>query len=330
MPSANQIIEMLRSHFAGDEERFRTAALQMAANEARMGHESVARDIQQVLEKAKTNQFDAKLRPNSIAFNAPTNQLAGLLESVEPRFGLKSMVIAKETRDRLDRVVKEHRQFNRLHEFDLHPRQRILLLGPPGCGKTMTAHALAHELSLPLFIVRLDAIFTKYLGETAAKLRLIFDSVERQRAVFLFDEFDSIGLSRGSQHDVAEMRRVLNSFLVFIENMRGMSLVIAASNHAEALDPALFRRFDDIVEYNMPTDSELLALMKRRLAEEPQKPIEWPRVLKLTSGMSFADAEKVVDEAVKERIIENLQFVNTALLLKTAKERKKRPRGLRK
>lgn len=329
MASANQIIEILKSHFSGDDERFRTASLQLAANEARMGHESVAQEIQQVLERAKGSQFDSRLRLSSVAFNAPNNQLAGLLEAVEPRYGLNSMVLAREIRDRLNRVVKEHRQFNRLHEFDLRPRQRLLLLGPPGCGKTMTAHALAHELSIPLYIVRLDALFTKYLGETASKLRLVFDSVERQRAVFLFDEFDSIGLSRGAQHDVAEMRRVFNSFLVFIDNMRGMSLIIAASNHPEALDPALFRRFDDIVEYSMPTDEEMLALMKRRMMEEPQKRIEWRKVLSLVSGMSFADAERVVDDALKERIIENLPAVTTALLIKTATERKKRPRGIR-
>src|SRR5450756_1292403 len=128
MASANLSIEILRGHFAGDDERFRTAALQLAANEARMGHESVAQEIQQVLEKAKSTQFDARLRPRSVSFNATANQLEGLLESVEPRFGLKNIVLAKDIRAQLDRVVKEHRQFNRLHEYDLRPRQRLLLL----------------------------------------------------------------------------------------------------------------------------------------------------------------------------------------------------------
>ena len=325
MAATNQIIEMLRSHYAGDGERFRTAAMQLAANEARMGHVSAARDIQQILEKGKVTQIDAQLQPRSFHFSTP-GQLDGLLQGVEPRFGFEQLVLPKMIRDRLDRVVKEHRQFSRLSEYDLRPRQRLLLLGPPGCGKTMTAHALAHELSLPLYVVRLDALFTKYLGETASKLRLIFDSVERQRAVFLFDEFDSIGLARGAQHDVAEMRRVLNSFLVFIDSMRGMSLVVAASNHPEALDSALFRRFDDIIEYTMPTDDDILRLMTRRLREEPHARINWKKVLAQMSGMNFADAERIADESIKERIIDNLPAVTTALLLRTASERKKRPR----
>ena len=144
----------------------------------------------------------------------------------------------------------------------------------------MTAHALAHELGLPLFILRLDALFTKFLGETASKLRLVFEAVEQQRAVFLFDEFDSLGLARGSQHDVAEMRRVLNSLLVFIDNLRGHSLVVAASNHPEALDSALFRRFDDIIEYSMPTKEELLQVFRQRLASEDLNGIDWPKVLR--------------------------------------------------
>lgn len=325
MASANQIVEILRSHVAGDDERFRTAALQIAANEARMGHEAVAKEIQQLLEKARSASFDSRLTPRSVPMGASPNQLAGLLETVEPRFGLQHMVLSPDLQMRLERVVKEHRQFNRLHEYDLHPRQKLLLLGPPGCGKTMTAHALAHDLSLPLYIVRLDALFTKYLGETAVKLRMVFDAIHRQRGVFLFDEFDSLGLTRGAQHDVGEMRRVFNSLLVFIDNMRGTSLIIAASNHPDVLDPALFRRFDDIIEYPMPTRDGILQIIKRRLGDESPQTINWQKVLKAVSSMSYAEVVRVADEAVKEKIIDNLPGITTELLLKTAAERRKRP-----
>ena len=196
-------------------------------------------------------------------------------------------------------------------------------MGPPGCGKTMTAHALAHELGLPLFIVRLDALFTKFLGETAAKLRQVFDAAEQQRAVFLFDEFDSLGLSRGSQHDVAEMRRVLNSFLVFIDSLRGHSVVVAASNHPEALDPALFRRFDDIIEYSLPTRKELEQLFRQRLAGENTSGLSWSTLLTKSKGLSFAEAARIADDAVKERLIEHKDRLTTELLLAAIADRTK-------
>ncbi len=323
MAAARQILELLRSHVEGDEERFRTAALQLAANEARQGHDDVAQQIQRVVEQSRqaTRSGKGDQTSNSVPFARPDGELAGLLEVLQPAVSLSHLVLPPTLEARLLRVLKEQQQFGRLREHGLRPRQRLLLLGPPGCGKTMTAHALAHDLGLPLFVVRLDAVFTKFLGETASKLRLVFDAVEQQRAVFLFDEFDSLGLARGSQHDVAEMRRVLNSFLVFIDNMRSHSLVVAASNHPEALDSALFRRFDDIIEYSMPTPSEIEQVLRQRLANEESRAVNWQRVIRSASRLSFAETVRVADDAVKERLIEHKERITTALLLKAIADR---------
>jgi len=323
MANARQIMELLRSHLEGNDERFRTAALQLAANEARQGHEEMAKEIQKLLERApRQPQIEEPYQgTNSIPFSRPQGELVGLLEMVQPNIGLNQLVLTPVLETRLSRVVKEQKQFGRLKEHGLRPRQRLLLLGPPGCGKTITAYALAHELGLPLFIVRLDALFTKFLGETASKLRLVFEAIERHRAVFLFDEFDSIGLARGAQHDVAEMRRVLNSFLVFIENMRSNSLVIAASNHPEALDPALFRRFDDIIEYVMPTRQELRKVFEQRFLNEAHTSIDWQKILPASAKLSFAEAVRVADDAIKDRIIEHKKNLTTELLLKAIADR---------
>jgi SpoVK/Ycf46/Vps4 family AAA+-type ATPase len=321
---ARQLIDLFRSHVEGNDERFRTTMLQVAANEARKGHVNVAQEIQKLATgRPKIVRHSADQQgSNSVPFGRPDGEMSDLLEMIEPLVGLKNMVLPAPLRSRLERVVREQRHFSRLREHGLMPRRRLLLLGPPGCGKTMTAHAVAHDLGLPLFVVRLDALFTKFLGETASKLRLVFNAIEQQRAVFLFDEFDSLGLSRGGQHDVAEMRRVLNSFLVFLDQLRGHSLVIAASNHPEALDAALFRRFDDVLTYYAPSQDELAEVLRGRLCGQAgAEKLDWPQILKTADGLSFAECARAADDAMKERLIEELPCLTTDVVVAAIKER---------
>lgn len=321
MATAHQIKALLKSHTRGDDEHFLTVALQIAANEARKGHTALAQEIKKLVDEAQTRQ-PSRMASNLMVMARPQGDLENLLEVVEPSVRLAQLVVPQTLRQRLNRIVREQKNFNKLREHFLRPRQKILLLGPPGCGKTMTAHALAGELGLPLFIVRLDALFTKFLGETASKLRLVFDAIEQNRAVYLFDEFDSLGLSRGSQHDVAEMRRVLNSFLVFLENLQGNSLVIAASNHPEALDSALFRRFDDMIRYLMPTRSEVEQVLREHLINVDSKQVEWPAVLEKLDGLSHAEVARVANEAVKEMLIDGRGNLTTQALLDAIAERR--------
>jgi len=325
MASPQQITALLRSHAADDEERFRAIAMQIAANEAAKGKPEFAAEIRRILEQsgarkaAEVAQHGAQ--SNTVSIIRPQGELAQLIQAVEPSVGLSQIVLSDRLRSRLSRIVREQLHFSRIREHGLRPRQRLLLLGPPGCGKTMTAQALAHDLGLPLFVVRLDALFTKFMGETAAKLRVVFDAIETHRAVFLFDEFDSLGLARGAQHDVAEMRRVLNSLLVFIDNLRGHSLLVAASNHPEALDPALFRRFDDILRYSNPTEKEIEALLRQKLATQLETKFEWRKLVAAGKGLSFAEIARGADEALKEALIEEGASVDTKRVVAALRER---------
>jgi SpoVK/Ycf46/Vps4 family AAA+-type ATPase len=321
MATAHQIKALLKSHTRGGDEHFLTVALQIAANEARKGHTALAQEIKKLVDEAQVRQ-PSRVASNLMVMARPQGDLENLLEIVEPSVRLAQLVVPQALRQRLNRIVREQKNFNKLREHFLRPRQKVLLLGPPGCGKTMTAHALAGELGLPLFIVRLEALFTKFLGETASKLRLVFDAIEQNRAVYLFDEFDSLGLSRGSQHDVAEMRRVLNSFLLFLENLHGNSLVIAASNHPEALDSALFRRFDDMIRYVMPTRSEMEQVLREHLTNVDSKQVEWPAVLEQLDGLSHAEVARVANEAVKEMLIDGRGNLTTQALLDAIVERR--------
>ena len=168
---------------------------------------------------------------------------------------LVDLTLAPPLRSALERILAEQRQRSLLGEYGLVPARRVLMTGPPGTGKTSTARVVAGELGLPLFTVRLDALMTKYMGETAAKLRLVFDQLSDVRGVYLFDEVDALAAERSLGNDVGEIRRVINSFLQFLEEDLSDSIVLAASNHSGLLDRAFFRRFDVTLDFDLPDDA---------------------------------------------------------------------------
>jgi SpoVK/Ycf46/Vps4 family AAA+-type ATPase len=177
-------------------------------------------------------------------------------------------------------------------------------------------------LGLPLFIVRLESLMTRYLGETAAKLRLIFEAVEKTRAVYLFDEFDSIGIARGSENDVGEMRRVLNSFLVFVENHRGNSVIIAATNHGHLLDRALYRRFDDLIELGMPSADLAERTLRERLAGQKAPRLAYAKLATAAEGLSYAEITRVCEEAIKDMLLHDKKSLTTNEVLRIVSERR--------
>jgi SpoVK/Ycf46/Vps4 family AAA+-type ATPase len=189
MATATQVKALLQSHGAGDEERFFAIALQVAAAEARRGHDVLAREIRNLVDQAKARRATPKSSPSIFHVAQPQGEAAELLEEVETAWKISDLVLSQPLQDRVSRILDEQKNLSRLKEHGLRPRQKLLFTGPPGCGKTMTAAALAGELRLPLFVVRLDSLITRYLGESLSKLRLIFDAVNRSRAVYLFDEF---------------------------------------------------------------------------------------------------------------------------------------------
>ena len=256
MATANQLKMLVKSHFEDNNERFNTLALQIAAHEARLGHTNLANDIRKIIESSKNN----KPRLKSIDSN-----LQGLFLEIYPQERLSDLVVAPQIKERIERIIHEFTYKDKLFKHNLENRRKIMFSGNPGTGKTMTASIIANELKLPIYVVLMDKIVTKYMGETSAKLRQIFDFIEDVPAVYLFDEFDAIGGQRGKDNEVGEMRRVLNSFLQFIERDHSDSLIIAATNNLELLDQALFRRFDDVIHYQLPTDNEKIQLLKNRL-----------------------------------------------------------------
>ena len=301
---------MLRSRAEGDEEQFFSIALQVAAAEARQGRRDTAMDIRAAVDAARSAEG---VRPSiPIAFSRPRGDLQGLLDLKEPQNTLADVILASDIVDRLNGVLLQQRRRDWLREHGKSPSHRLLFVGPPGSGKTLTAEAIAGELKLPLYIIRLDSLITRYMGETASKLRLIFDETLKRRAVYLFDEFDAVGGQRTASNDVAEMRRVLNSFLQFMEEKTTTdSPVVAATNHPELLDRALLRRFDEVLEFSMPTGDQIRALVKANLRPMKFPRLNWDRVEEAADGLSQSEITRAVDETVKGAILAQTNTVST-------------------
>ena len=311
MASANQLIALLKSHAEGDDERFYSIAMQLAAHEAKIGHGKLAEELRTLVDQAKARRgLPPKGNDKTVPIGRPRGELAELLGVSFPKNRLGEMVLDEHLEYQLKRVIREQRQAERLLSHGLAPRRKLLLVGPPGTGKTLTAAVLAGELGLPLFQVRLDGLITKYMGETAAKLRQVFDATDRTRGVYFFDEFDAIGSQRGLANDVGEVRRILNSFLQMIEQDESHSLIVAATNHPEILDQALFRRFDDILHYGLPDEARIAALLKARVGRQARKGISWKRLAEKAKGLSYAEIVRACDEALKEAVIEQKEHLS--------------------
>jgi len=319
MANGDQIKAMLRAYKESDETQLLTLALQIAAREAKAGHGRLATEIRELVDELKGRAAVlAHRQPIPIA--QPKGELADLVVVSYPDTRLDDLVLDPDTRQRLDRVVREQRQSARIREHGLHPRRKLLLVGPPGTGKTMSAGALAGELALPLFTLRLERLFTRYMGEAAIKLKLIFDNIQQVRGVYLFDEFDAIGQQRATANDVGEVRRILNSFLQLVEQDSSQSLVLAATNHPSLLDTALFRRFDDVLRYDLPSHGAIVDLIRRRLERTGFK-LDWDIVAHHAEGLSFADVQRACDDALKEAIVLGHDRVSAGHLLAAIQER---------
>ncbi|WP_323255086.1 ATP-binding protein [Spirulina sp. CCNP1310] len=322
MSTARHILALLRSHVEGEQQKFYSAALQMAAHEARQGHGKLAQEIREVIDQAKANQSVIENKINPIPLVQPKGDLANLISVRYPDTRLSDMTLTSDLSFSLKRVLTEQRQGQKLKEHNLKPRRKLLLVGPPGSGKTMTAEALAGELRLPLFTTIYDSLIDKYMGETASRLKLIFEAMTITKGIYFFDEFDAIGTQRHNNNDVGEIRRILNSFLMFLEQDQGDSLILAATNHPQLLDKALFRRFDDVIKYKVPDSETIRELIQSRLIGFRIGWQNWSEILEQANGLAQAEIVRAADESVKQAILSNSEKISENFLISAILERK--------
>lgn len=324
MPTADQVKALIRSHAEGDDARFYAVAMQVAASEARSGHGRFAQELRELVDdaKAKAHRGNRAAGSRPVPVAQPRGELAGVLTASYPKVRLADLALDDVVRSRIEGVLEEQRERARIHEHGLSPLRKLLLIGPPGTGKTTTAAVLAGELGLPLFTIQLHALITKYLGETAGKLHLVFDAIAQSRGVYLFDEFDAIGVERGARNDVGEIRRVLNSFLQFLENDQSDGLVVAATNHSQLLDKALFRRFDAVIEYQLPAPSVAEQVLRNRLSLLDASRLAWPEIVEAAHDLSHAELVRACEAAAKKAILARRRRVSTAEVLAALADRR--------
>ncbi len=321
MATAEQLRALIRSHFSDDSERFYTIALQVAAHESQQGHGALAVDIREIIDKARKHKG---LRV--IKF---PQDLRGLVFSEKPNTPKATLVMPDILMTRIDRIIHEYREQDKLKTHGFSHRRKILLIGPPGTGKTMTTQVLAHELRLTMNTVQVDKLVTKFMGETSAKLRQIFELIQQEPGVYLFDEFDAIGGERSLDNDVGEMRRVLNAFLQFIEQDTSDSIIVAATNSPNLLDRALYRRFDDVLYYNLPDDKSMKSLMQNIMGGFVSNKFLWKEALQEAKGLSHAEIDQACRDAIKQAILDNKEKLNIGLVKQMLNERQGVHHGLK-
>lgn len=322
MAAAEQIKSLIKSFSDGDDARFYATAMQIAASEARKGKIEFANELKKLIKDSKLKNELGSIK--TLPVNNAQKELNDLLELTRPEDKLKDMVLDRHLNKSIQRILDEQSQIEKLRQHNLFPRKKILLTGPPGCGKTMTAKVIANELGLPLFVIRLDGLISRYMGESIAKLRLVFDTMKEFRAVYLFDEFDSIGTTRGQGNDVGEIKRILNSFLLNIEKDDSNSLIIAATNLPSELDEALFRRFDDIISYPLPTNSQIFDYYKRELPKASfLGDIAILELSELSSGLNFSDLSRVCQDYLKNTLVYGEDKTDLNFLKDTIDSRRK-------
>ena len=305
MATIEQVKALIRAHFDSNDEKFKTVVLQIAAHEAKVGHTASAREVKDIIQNPKYLS-----KSKIVALN---NRL-DILDQKFANSTLSDLIVSTEIEDKIKRIINEYQKKDVLRKNGLMNRSKILLAGDPGTGKTMTASVIANELYLPLYVIQFDKLITKYMGETSVKLRQVFDQIREIRGVYLFDEFDAIGSDRSLDNDVGEMRRILNAFLQNLEDDESYSIIIAATNNPSILDKALFRRFDDVMEYKNPDNDQIKRLFKMKLHGKALNDIFSDEVYKKASGLNHADIVKACEDALKYSILEDTTITKDILM----------------
>ncbi|WP_052361977.1 AAA family ATPase [Geminisphaera colitermitum] len=327
--SYDSVLGMIQTHARQDDVGFRKNAetiITYLSTSNRPGEASLLREflsplvatnghIPQTRKGPNGTTATSTMNPAPIPIHSLSSDIKPLIASPPPRrVSSEDIILAPTTRRALEKILAEYTSKNRLEEAGLMPSTRLLFWGPPGCGKTLTAHWLANQLNLPFGIVRLSAVITSYVGETSANLQKIFRQANDTPMVLLLDEADAIAKNREDRNDVGELKRVVNSLLQAMDELQpGKTIIIFASNHQYLFDTAIWRRFDDVIEFPLPGKEQRLEYL-RRFTSGLRITGTLPTLAQNTTTASFADLARICQEASKTAILSGTNQTTTAIL----------------
>ncbi|MBV1886427.1 MAG: AAA family ATPase [Parvibaculaceae bacterium] len=263
MARSDLIIDLVKAGVSGNTDFVRTTAEAIAADERAKKHGGVADRISKALTTVPKHGANGPVRSQGLKTRDGSN---GIHRS-DPERPLDSLYLDRPTKIAALELIEEQQRADVLRAHGLEPRHRLLLVGPPGNGKTSLAESLSYEMALPLFTVRYDAVVTSYLGETAQRLRRLFDFVRTEPCVLFFDEFDAIGKERGDLHETGEIKRVVSTLLLQLDDLPSYCVLVAATNHPELLDRATWRRFEIKLELGKPSDEQMTDYFSLKMKE---------------------------------------------------------------
>ncbi len=305
MDSGSKLRKLIASY--DDKSEFMRVAEEIIEEEEQKKNNLLARDLRNVLDYQNNNFTNIK------SLKIPCDKERGLplLEIKKFKKDWTDVVITNKIRNSLENIIEENNKRDILSVYGLKPKQKLMLFGPPGCGKTLSAQVLSGIMNYPLVYVRFDGVISSYLGETAANLRKIFDFIKYGKWIILFDEFDVIAKQRDDPFEHGEMKRVVNNFLQMMDNFSGESIIICATNHQHLLDSALWRRFDDIILFDIPNKEARIKLIKRNLRSFRTSSVDYSSLAEKTEGMSPADIEMICVNTIKRNILDSKSIIST-------------------
>ncbi|MFQ7244154.1 MAG: AAA family ATPase [[Eubacterium] siraeum] len=325
---AELIANIITAHCSGDEAKFKTAVDELAADEDKKGNVRVSSLILSAYKGTKSTLIkkpdvvstpEGGFAPQSAGCGtyAPRDKdsLLELYDIVCPNISLDDVVLPVNQRKLLLQILQEQKENTKLAEHNLPAANRLLLCGPPGCGKTMTANAIAHELGLPMAYVRLDGLVSSYLGQTSVNLRKVFTSVGTKPIVLFLDEFDAIAKKRDDGNEMGELKRVVTALLQNFDNMPDNVFLIAATNHEHLLDPAIWRRFNYVINFGYPDEEQRAELINRWLAEyKVEHSLDIKKLTALTVDRSTAQIKELIISAAKRYVTTDTTITTDELL----------------
>lgn len=319
-------IELLFKSFKeNDATLFNEIAEQIIDEESKKNHHLLAARLKKLLGETSIGSKETSFQRKLIS-PIPRDNEKGfpLLEIKKTFYSWDDLVVSDDIIEILKEIPKENENALLFSSYGIKPRNKILLCGPPGTGKTLSAKILSHETGYPLIVVKFESVVSSFLGETATNLRKIFDYIEKGKWIVLFDEFDIIGKKRDDPSEHGEIKRVVNNFMLMLENYDGDSIIIASTNHPQILDSGVWRRFDDVIKFELPNQLGRSRIFEKKLEIiKKEEEIDFIRIAKNTDGFSGSDIEQTVIRSVKLALLDGKKTINIKDLMKSVNRQKK-------